>query len=55
VPYKVPDETLIKIEETQSALRESIEQAKKLADESTRLIGKYRDEIAKAEPPNPAS
>ena len=54
VPKKVPDETLIQIEETQAALRDSIEQAKKLADESARLISKHRDEIAKDEPPNPA-
>jgi hypothetical protein len=52
---KVPDETLIQIEETQAALRVSIEQSKKLADETARLISKHRDEIATNEPPNPAS
>jgi hypothetical protein len=55
VPKKVPDEPLIQIEETQAALRESIEKAKKLADESARLIDKHREEIGKAEPPNPAT
>jgi len=54
VPKKPPDETLIKIEETQAALRDSIEQAKKLADDSAKLIKKHRNEIAKDEPPNPA-
>ena len=55
MPNNDPDETLIQIEETQAALRDSIEQAKKLADESARLIGKHREEIAQAEPPNPAT
>jgi hypothetical protein len=55
VPKKVPDETLIRIEETQAALRESIEKAKQLADDSARLISKHRDEIRMDEPPNPAS
>jgi hypothetical protein len=55
VPKKVPDETLIQIEETQAALRDSIEQAKILADQSARPISKHRDEIATDEPPNPAS
>jgi hypothetical protein len=55
VTKKVPDETLIQIEETQAALRDSIEQAKRLADQSARLISKHRDEIATNEPPNPAS
>lgn len=55
VPKKVPDDTLIKIEETQAALRDSIEQAKQLADDSARLIKKHRAEIAEAEPPNRAT
>ena len=58
MPKKVPDETLIKIEATQAALRDSIEQAKQLAENSARLIKKHREEIAeeaaKDEPPNPA-
>ena len=55
MPKKVPDETLIQIEETQAALRDSIEQAKTLVDQSARLISKHRDEMATNEPPNPAS
>jgi hypothetical protein len=55
VPKNVPDETLIQIEETQAALRDSIEQAKKLAEDSARLISRQRDEIATDQPPNPAS
>jgi hypothetical protein len=55
VRKKVPDDTLIKIEETQAALRETIEQAKQLADDSDRLIKKHRAEIAQEEPPNPAT
>lgn len=54
VPKKAPNETLLKIEQTQAALRDSIEKAKQLADDSARLISKHRDEIAKEEPPNPA-
>jgi hypothetical protein len=54
VSKKFPDETLIQIEETQAALRSSIHQARKLADDSARLIGKYREEIAKAKPPGAA-
>jgi len=43
---KKTDETLSKITETQAALRESIENAKKLAAESERLIKQHRNEIA---------
>ena len=39
------DETLNKIEETQAAMRESIETAKDLAEQSDRLIQKHRKEI----------
>ena len=55
MPKKVPTDTIVQIEETQAALRDSIEQAKQLADDSARLISKHREEIAKHEPPNPAS
>jgi transposase-like protein len=48
------DETLIRIEETQSALRRSIEQARALAEDSERLVRKHRDEKAALKPPNPA-
>ncbi len=54
MPKKTQDDTLSKIEEAQTALRESIETSKKLADESARLVEKHRAEIAKAKPPNPA-
>lgn len=47
------DETLIRIEETQAALRDSIERAKELAEESDRLLRRHRKEVVK--PPNPAS
>jgi hypothetical protein len=49
-----------RIEETQAALRASIEKAKSLASESERLIRQYREEAREreeskqAEPPNPA-
>jgi hypothetical protein len=39
------DETLSRIEETQAALRESIEQARELADESDKLIRRHRQEL----------
>jgi hypothetical protein len=48
------DETLIQIEETQTALRLSIEQAKALAEDSDRLVRKHRDGKAAPKPPNPA-
>jgi|GEM_PF-6177275 len=37
-------DTLDEIEETQSALRESIDTAKKLTDESDRLIEQHRQQ-----------
>jgi hypothetical protein len=49
------DETLIRIEQTQTALRESIEKAKDLASESERLIRQHRDEMSNTKPPNPAA
>ena len=41
------DKTLNKIEETQAALRESIESAKTLAEQSERLIQQHRKEMEK--------
>ena len=49
----MPDDTLIQIEETQAALRDSIEKTKELAAESDRLIRRHRDEITEPKPPNP--
>lgn len=48
------DDEFSSIEQTQAALRDSIEQAKALALESERLIRQRRDEAPQAEPPNPA-
>ena len=50
------DDDFSGIEETQAALRDSIEQAKALALESERLIRPRREEgpEAEPEPPNPA-
>jgi hypothetical protein len=53
LPKKPADETLIQIEETQAALRDSIERARELAEESERLVRKHRKETAK--PPSPQS
>ena len=39
------DKTLGEIEETQAKLRESIEEAKKLAEKSDRLLKKHRKEV----------
>lgn len=47
------EQTLIQIEETQAALRDSIERAKELTEESARIVRKHRAETAK--PPNPQS
>jgi len=44
VPDK-DDKTLREIEETQAALRESIEEAKNLAEKSERLLKKHRKKI----------
>ena len=46
--FQVPDKddkTLDDIEQTQAALRDSIEEAKKLAEKSERLIKKHRKEV----------
>lgn len=40
------DETLSNIEQTQAELRESIRTAKRLAEQSDRLIKQHRKEIA---------
>ena len=53
VSIKPSEETLITIEETQAALRDSIEKARELTEESERLVRKHRKEMAK--PPNPAA
>jgi hypothetical protein len=48
--FQVPDKddkTLAQIEQTQEALRESIEEAKKLAEKSDRLLKKHRKEVEK--------
>ena len=47
------DETLREIEQAQAALRDSIERARYLAEETERLVLTQRTEMAK--PPNPAS
>ena len=39
------DKTLNEIEETQAALRESIEQAKSLAEKSDKLLKKHRKKV----------
>jgi hypothetical protein len=49
------DDSLIRIEETQAALRDSISRAKALAEESERLVRAHRQHRdAAAKPPNPA-
>ena len=46
---KKSEKTLNEIEQTQQALRESIEQAQKLAARSQELLDKHRDDL-KREP-----
>ena len=53
MPRKPVDDTLIEIEEAQAGLRDSIEQARGLAEETERLVLKHRAEAPK--PPNLAS
>jgi hypothetical protein len=53
LPTKKMTETLVEIEEAQAGLRDSIERARDLAEETDRLVHKHRREAAK--PPNPAS
>jgi hypothetical protein len=52
VPDTDRDDSLIQIEETQAALRDSIEKAKALTKESERLVRKHRQE-SDAPPPVP--
>ena len=47
------DETLIRVEQAQAGLRDSIARARGLAEETDRLVLKCRTRSAK--PPNPAS
>ena len=42
------EETLAQIEETQTALRDSIKKAKQLADESDRLIKRHKRQLKEA-------
>ena len=53
LPKKPVEETLIRIEETQAALRDSIARAKELTEESERLVRSHRKAMAK--PTNPQS
>jgi len=53
LPRKPVDDTLIEIEEAQAGLRDSIEQARDLAEATERHVLKHRAEAPK--PPNPAS
>jgi hypothetical protein len=48
-------ERLNRIEETQAALRDCIEKAKKLVEQSERLVRRHRDEPPEPEPPNPGT
>jgi hypothetical protein len=50
---KPGDETFTEIEETQAALRDSIAKAKKLAEESERLIRRRRRDGPEAGPSEP--
>jgi hypothetical protein len=51
---KTTDDPFASIEQTQAALRDSIEKAKALALESERRIRPRCEEAPRAEPPNPA-
>jgi hypothetical protein len=53
LPQKKVEETLIEIEAAQAGLRDSIERARDLAEETERLVHKHRCEAPK--PPNPSS
>ena len=48
VATKAEDEVLVQMEENQAALRDSIEQARELAEESDRLVRQHRGEAAAA-------
>jgi ribosomal protein L21 len=47
VSKKMVEQTLVEIEETQKALRNSIEQTKQLAEKSEQLIQRHREELRK--------
>lgn len=51
---KDSEKTIIQIEETQAALRASIEEAKDLTSKSQRLISKLRDQTSEGDKPKPA-
>ena len=51
VAKKRVEETLIQIEETQAALRDCIEQAKGLVEDSERLVRRHRDELTETARP----
>ena len=53
LPKKPVEQSLIRIEENQAALRDSIARAKALAAESEQLVRRSRKAIVK--PPNPQS
>lgn len=52
---KKSEQTLSDIEETQAALRESIEQAKDLAEKSEELIQRHKKELDKKDSPKSTS
>ena len=45
---KTPDKQIKEIEQTQEALRESIEEAKQLADKAQELLQKHKETIRKS-------
>lgn len=46
---KTPDKQIKEIEETQEALRESIEQAKNLADKAQELLQKHKRTVQQSD------
>ena len=46
---KTPDKQIKEIEETQEALRDSIEQAKKLADKAQELLHKHKKTVQQSD------
>ena len=54
MPKQSRDEALIRVEETQAALRASIEQVKDLAADAERLLRQDRSNPEEPKPPNPA-
>lgn len=49
VAKKMVDEALVEIEQTQKALRRSIEESKELAVKSEQLIKRHRKELSEGE------